>query len=102
MSNFIPNSTLELDLGKVKVTGTAMDSKDKKRIRQTLSKKHICYVLITCSEPSEDGNMEVEMVYEGDAALASYILHGAQIQMDTDEEEIKEVCTNSKILSMNG
>ncbi|PCI92982.1 hypothetical protein COB11_06160 [Candidatus Aerophobetes bacterium] len=40
--------------------------------------KHACYVLITCGEPSADGNMQVEMTYEGDRVLASYLIESAQ------------------------
>lgn len=52
------------------------------------SKKNCCYVLITCREPSEGGEMEVEMTYKGDAILASYLLQGAQSYIDqiTDSE----------------
>jgi hypothetical protein len=78
-----------------------MNPKDRKRISQTLSKKHFCYVLITCEEPTEDGNIQVEMTYEGDATLASYILQDAQIKISDQENNRKEGC-NSKILSING
>jgi hypothetical protein len=78
-----------------------MNPKDRKRISQTLSKKHLCYVLITCEEPSEDGNIQVEMTYEGDATLASYILQDAQIKINDQENKRKEGC-NSKIYSING
>lgn len=44
------------------------------------SEQHACYVLITCGAPSEEGEMEVEMTYEGDHALASYLIdHAHQI-----------------------
>lgn len=79
-----------------------MNLKDRKRISQTLAKKHACFVLITCAEPSEDGNMQVEMTYEGDAALASYLLHGAQIYIDEHEDDAEGSCCHSKILSING
>ena len=36
------------------------------------------YILITCSEPSADGKLHVEMTYEGDACLAAYLLESAQ------------------------
>lgn len=36
------------------------------------------YVLITCGKASSDGNMQVEMRYEGDRALISYLLTSAQ------------------------
>lgn len=58
-----------------------------KRIRDKLAKNPACYVLITCDQPSEDGDMKVEMTYEGDAALASYLLQGAQSFIDEQEFE---------------
>lgn len=58
-------------------------------------KKHVCYVLITCDAPSEDGKMQVEMTYEGDATLAAYLLQGAQSFIDEQEfEEQRIVCSN--------
>ncbi len=36
-----------------------------------------CYVLITCSEPNAEGNMEVEMNYQGDETLAAYLVENA-------------------------
>lgn len=59
-----------------------------KILKDELAKKHACYVLITCGEPSDDGKMHVEMSYEGDATLAAYILQGAQLRLE--EEEIKK------------
>ncbi len=68
-----------------------------KRIRKTLVKDHACYVLITCGHPSDEGNMQIEMSYEGDATLASYLLESAQMYM---EEQIpEEGALNSHILS---
>lgn len=57
-----------------------------KHLKKTLAKNHACYVLITCDEPSEDGNMQVQMTYEGDAALASYLLQGAQSIIEEQDE----------------
>jgi hypothetical protein len=42
------------------------------------SDKEICYVLIKCKEPNEKGDMQVEMTYEGDPVLASYLIETAQ------------------------
>lgn len=47
---------------------------------------HACRILITCAHPSGDGKMNVEMSYEGDPVLASYILERAQGFIDTDGE----------------
>lgn len=38
----------------------------------------ICYVLISCSAPADEGQMQVEMAYEGDKTLASYLVQTAQ------------------------
>ena len=66
-----------------------MKSNKQKQLRDTLSKKnHACYVLITCNEPNADGNMQVEMTYEGDATLAAYLLQGAQTLIDERVEDL--------------
>lgn len=64
-----------------------MKRDDQKHIKQKLAKKHACYVLITCDEPTENGEMQVQMSYEGDAALASYLLQGAQNIIEEGEED---------------
>lgn len=61
-------------------------------IRRTLGKRHACYVLITCETPSSGGDMQVEMSYEGDPALASFLLQGAQNHIDSDSEIQEELC----------
>ncbi|MEI8365244.1 MAG: hypothetical protein WCF65_02390 [Parachlamydiaceae bacterium] len=55
-----------------------------KCVKMELAKRHACYVLITCDEPSDDGKMQVEMSYEGDATLAAYILQGAQFHISEE------------------
>lgn len=62
-----------------------MKSNRQKDIRKALGKNHACYVLITCDPPTEDGDMNVQMTYEGDATLAAYLLQGAQSFMDDQE-----------------
>lgn len=58
-----------------------------KNLKDTLAKNHLCYVLITCDPPDDDeGKMQVELTYEGDAALAAYLLQGAQAFVDEQEE----------------
>lgn len=57
-----------------------------KSIKDKLAKNHACYVLVTCDEPSADGDMQVEMTYHGDATLAALLLHGAQTYMDEENE----------------
>ena len=64
-----------------------MKSNKDKQIRDTLAKNHACYVLITCDEAKDDGSMHVEMSYEGDTALASYLLQGAQTIIDQKDRE---------------
>ena len=46
-------------------------------IRKTLGPNCACYVLICCSEPSEKGNMEVELHFEGDESLAGLLVENA-------------------------
>jgi hypothetical protein len=52
-------------------------------LRKALS-ENTCYVLITCSEATKDGKMEVEMTYGGDPIIAAYLVESAQNIIDTD------------------
>ncbi len=56
-------------------------------IKKSLGDKCACFVLITCTEPSESGNMEVEMNYEGDESLAAFLVENAAQVFD---ERIQE------------
>ncbi len=50
------------------------------RAKQMLKELYPCFVLITCTEPTEDGKMGVEMDFEGDEDLASMITeHATQV-----------------------
>lgn len=51
--------------------------KAEKEIKKALGSKCACYVLITCTEPDADGKMEVEMNYDGDEALAAFLVENA-------------------------
>lgn len=53
-----------------------------KEIKKVLGDKCACYVLITCSEPSPDGKMDVEMNYEGDESLAAFLIENASQVFD--------------------
>jgi len=64
----------------------------REQIKKTLSKNHACYVLITCSDPSEDGKMDVEMSYDGDETLASYLLQSAQNIFDENLDTTADSC----------
>ncbi len=80
-----------------------MHLKDKRKIIQELEKNNYCYVLITCSELSEDGKMEVEMNYEGDAILASYLLQKAQVHIDKTGEDFDTINDRQdKVISLPG
>jgi len=63
-----------------------MKSNKQKQLHDTLSKNHACYVLITCDGPIDDGNMQVQMTYEGDASLVAYLLQGAQSFIDEKDD----------------
>ncbi|WP_201456258.1 hypothetical protein [Chlamydia sp. 17-3921] len=45
---------------------------------ETFDEKVSAYVLVTCGRASSDGKMQVEMTYEGDPAVISYLLMQAQ------------------------
>ncbi|MDF2550339.1 MAG: hypothetical protein K0S07_1406 [Chlamydiales bacterium] len=62
------------------------------QLKKLLGSQYACYVLIACGHPKED-EMDVEMAYEGDPVLASYLVDTAQSRIDEeafgslDEEE---------------
>ncbi|MGK5594645.1 MAG: hypothetical protein ACSNEK_04720 [Parachlamydiaceae bacterium] len=53
-----------------------------KEFEKFFSKSQAGYVLITCGNPSDDGNMHVEMTYGGSPALVNILIHGAQVYLD--------------------
>ena len=63
-----------------------------KPLKDALGDNNVCYVVLTCSAPDSNGEMNVEMTYEGEPALAAYLLEGAQAQMgQTMSEECDHV-----------
>ncbi len=46
---------------------------------------HVGYVLVTCRPTKQRGKMEVEVSYEGDPYLASYLVDGAQGYFENEE-----------------
>ena len=58
-----------------------------KKIKAFLKKNNSCYVLITCSEPTNCGNMDVELAYEGDEDLVSYVMENAQLVFQNKENK---------------
>lgn len=56
----------------------ADDNDNKEQIDEEVS----AYILVTCGKASSDGNMKVEMCYEGDRALISYLLASAQSALE--------------------
>lgn len=52
-------------------------AKAEAQIKKAVKIDCACYVLITCSEASAEGKMEVEMSYEGDETLAAFLVENA-------------------------
>lgn len=55
-------------------------------VKELVGENNACYVLITCGEPSKNGDMQVEMRYEGDPLLAAYLVESAQNIIDVENE----------------
>ena len=49
-----------------------------KKAAQLVEKNISCSVLITCTHPNSKGQMEVNLTYDGDRVLASYLIKSAQ------------------------
>ncbi|MBF8262688.1 MAG: hypothetical protein HW387_353 [Parachlamydiales bacterium] len=63
-------------------TGNEKKEYSLEQIRNALKENNACYVLITCTDPTSDGKMNVEMSYDGDEVLASYLVDNAQQVFD--------------------
>jgi hypothetical protein len=77
-----------------------MDKRGREHLRKALHKNISCYVLITCEGPSEKGEMPVEMTYQGEETLISYLLQGAQLHIDQDEEDEIEYCKSATTIRL--
>lgn len=58
-------------------------------VKKALDRKTACYVLITCSEPNEEGKMEVELNYDGDETLAAFLVENAA-QVFENRTDVRE------------
>ncbi len=59
------------------------------KVRRILS-DHVGYVLVTCRPTTQPGRLEVEVSYEGDPDLASYLVDGAQGYFE-NEVQVNEI-----------
>ncbi|NCF70300.1 MAG: hypothetical protein GWP59_01230 [Chlamydiales bacterium] len=50
------------------------------------SENKACYIVITCDQPQQNGHLNVEMDYEGDETLASYLLESAQNYLEQNRQ----------------
>ena len=48
------------------------------KLKEALSSEELSFVLITCTKPSKEGKMNVEMDYEGDRDLIAYLMKSAE------------------------
>jgi hypothetical protein len=57
-----------------------------KNAMQKIGADCACYVLISCTRPDANGQMEVQMNYEGDESLASFLVASAVDAFDQNGE----------------
>ncbi|HEV7736520.1 MAG TPA: hypothetical protein VGO47_04005 [Chlamydiales bacterium] len=62
---------------KIKRVNKLLGDEGLEKLKSLLAKKNACYVLITCSKPTPDGQMDVELNFEGDIDLAALIVDNA-------------------------
>ena len=46
-------------------------------LKKNLGDTYTCFVLITCTQPDENGNMDVALDFEGDESLAAFLIENA-------------------------
>ena len=52
------------------------------KLKEGLYDEEISFVLITCTTPSKEGKMNVEMDYQGDRDLIAYLMKSAEKYFD--------------------
>jgi hypothetical protein len=77
-----------------------MKNADRDRIDEKLAKNNLCYVLVTCDTSTVDGNMQVRMSSQGDAALASLMLQGALEIIEDKDQEDGQVVNSGKVVAL--
>lgn len=48
------------------------------KLKEALAREDLSFVLITCTKPSEEGKMDVQMDYEGDRDLIAFLMKNAE------------------------
>ena len=56
-------------------------SSDHEKVKQLVTKNNLSYILITCSQPTEEGKMDVEMSCEGDDDLIGLLMQNAMSRL---------------------
>lgn len=60
----------------------AVLSFEHEKIKKMLRKEHVGYVLVTAKKTNHPEKFQVELSYDGEASLASYLVDGAQNVFD--------------------
>jgi hypothetical protein len=63
-------------------------------------KNYAGYILITCDQPTESGQMKVEMSYGGSKDLVNMLIDGAQdlLEEAEEEEEVEEEASITEVI----
>jgi hypothetical protein len=64
-------------------------------IQKFLSENYEAFVLVTCSKPSQEGEMQAEMFYEGGEDLTAYLIDKAQAIIMSDSGDQNENSSES-------
>lgn len=73
---------------------TQEQKKDKAllQIQEYLEKHFASYVLVTCSKPSVQGQMQAELSHYGEVALVNYLVDSACRILLDEENTVKDRC----------
>lgn len=64
-----------------------METDSHEDVKEKLHGKFLSYVLVSCSDPNELGEIDVEMSYDGDPELVEYLLRDAYLKVHSDGTE---------------
>lgn len=58
-------------------------------LKKNLEGEFACVILITCTQPSPEGKMDVQLDFEGDETLAAFLLENARAGFDREFQQSK-------------
>ncbi len=65
-----------------KAIAASFEPSDHEKVEALVNESNLSYILITCTSPSQAGQMNVEMSWKGDEDVIGYLIQNAQARLE--------------------